>query len=107
MPRAPPARVTSISELSTWPGASASASCAVPAGLEADRVDGAVDLRLAEDLLDLVLRVALGHVDGLAAEAAGLRESVGVEVADDHDGGARAADADAAAARPTGPAPAM
>jgi hypothetical protein len=40
----------------------------VAARLEADRVDGAVDLRNAQDLLDLVLRVALGDVDRLAAE---------------------------------------
>ena len=45
----------SISELSTVAGASCSASCAVAARLEADRVDAAVDLRHAEDLLDLVL----------------------------------------------------
>ena len=32
-----------------------------PLRLEADRVDGGVDLRHAEDLLDLVLRVALGR----------------------------------------------
>ena len=88
MPSAPPARVSSISEFSTVAGCSFAASCAVAVRLETHRVDGAVDLRLTEDLLDLVLRVALRHVDGLAAEAAGLREPFLVEVADDHDGGA-------------------
>ena len=60
---------------------------AVSAGLEADGVDAAVDLRGAEDLLDLVLRVALRDVDRLAAEAPRLRQTVLVEVADDGDGG--------------------
>src|SRR3712207_4012738 len=59
---------------------------AVAPGLEADRVDAAVHLGLAQDLRDLVLRVALRDVDGLAAEAAGLGQPVGVEVADDDDG---------------------
>src|SRR5690606_36979017 len=58
------------------------------AGLEADGVHGAVHLGHAEDLLDLVLRVPLGHVDGLAAEAAGLLQPFLVQVADDDDGGA-------------------
>ena len=42
---------------------------AVAAGLEADRVDTAVDLGYAEDLVDLLRRVALREVDGLASEA--------------------------------------
>ena len=58
---------------------------AVAVGLEADRVDAGVDLRHAEDLLDLVLRVALGDVDGLAAERRGLLQARLDEVADDHD----------------------
>ena len=53
------------------------------ARLEADGVDGGVDLGHAEDLLDLVLRVALREVDGLAAEAARLRQTLGNHVADD------------------------
>ena len=55
------------------------------AGLEADGVHGRVDLGHAEDLLDLILGVALGDVDGLAAEAARLRQALGDQVADDHD----------------------
>src|SRR4029078_9272829 len=47
---------------------------AVAAGLEADRVDTAVYLAYAEDLLDLLLGVTLGDADGLAAEAACLGE---------------------------------
>jgi hypothetical protein len=42
----------------------------VPARLEADGVDRRVDLRHTQDLLDLVLRLALGDVDGLGTEAA-------------------------------------
>ena len=83
MPSVPPARVTSMIELSTVAGASCSASVAVAAGLEADGVDAAVDLGHAEDLLDLVLRVALGDVDRLAAEDARLLEPLRVQVADD------------------------
>ena len=61
---------------------------AVAAGLEADGVDGGVDLGHAEDLLDLVLRVALGDVDRLAAEALGLLEALRDQVADEHHRGA-------------------
>ena len=59
------------------------------ARLEADGVDGAVHLRDAEDLLDLVLGIALGDVDRLAAERACLLEPLRNQVADDHDGGAQ------------------
>jgi hypothetical protein len=37
----------------------------VAASLEADGVDGGIDLGYAQDLLDLILRVALGDVNGL------------------------------------------
>jgi len=57
----------------------------VPAGLEADRVDRGVDLGDAEDLLDLILGLALGDVDRLAPERARLRQALGDHVADDHD----------------------
>ena len=57
----------------------------VTAGLEAHGVDAAVDLGHAQDLLDLLGRVALRHVDGLAAEAAGLRQPVLIQVAHDYD----------------------
>ena len=60
---------------------------AVAAGLEADRVHTAVDRGHAQDLLDLVLRFALSQVDGLTAEAAGLRQPLLIQVGDDHDGG--------------------
>ena len=53
MPSAPPARVTSMIELSTVAGASLGV-VAVAARFEADAVDRGVDLGLAEDLLDLV-----------------------------------------------------
>jgi hypothetical protein len=56
-------------------------------GLESDRVDRRVDLRNTQDLLDLVLRVALGHVDRLASEAARLREPLGDQISDDHNRG--------------------
>ena len=59
---------------------------AVPSSLEADRVDSAVDLGHTEDLLDLILRVALRHIDRLAAEAARLGEPILVEIADDDTG---------------------
>ena len=55
------------------------------AGLEADGVDGGVDLGHAEDLLDLVLAGRPWRVDRLAAEAAGLRQPLRVQVADDDD----------------------
>src|SRR5690606_5727690 len=58
----------------------------VTAGLEPDGVDAAVDLRGAQDLLDLVLRVALGDVDRLATEAPGLRQPVRIQIPDDDDG---------------------
>jgi hypothetical protein len=60
----------------------------VPAGVEADGGDRAVDLGNPEDLLDLLTRIALRDVDGLGAEAAGLGQSFGVHVAHDHGGGA-------------------
>ena len=41
-----------------------------------------------EDLLDLVLRIPLGDVDGLAAETLGLGEALRDHVADDHHRGA-------------------
>src|SRR6266566_302426 len=54
-------------------------------GLEADAVDRGVDLRHPEELLDLVRDIPLGDVDGLAAEAAGLGQALGNEIAhDDH-----------------------
>ena len=86
MPSLPAARVTSISELSTTAGCS---SPTVALGLEADRVDAAVDLGHAEDLLDLVgdRRVG-GDVDRLAAERARLLQPLRVRVADDHHRGA-------------------
>jgi hypothetical protein len=57
---------------------------AVSAGLEAHSVDGRVDLGHAENLLDLILRIALGHVDRLATKAAGLGEPLRDQVTDDH-----------------------
>ena len=50
MPSAPPAAVISISEFSTVAGASVAGVCAVPARLEPDGVDAAVNLGNAEDL---------------------------------------------------------
>ena len=76
------------------------------ARLEPHRINAAIDLRDAEDLLDLVRRAALGHVDGLAAEAARLLQTVLVQVADDHDGGTQQVGA-GRRREPTGPAPAM
>src|SRR6266542_2992674 len=58
---------------------------AVAVRLEPDRVDGRVDLRFTEDLRDLVPRLALGHVDRLAAEAARLLEPFLLQIGDDHD----------------------
>jgi hypothetical protein len=52
-------------------------------------VDRGVDLGHAEDLLDLVLRIALADVDGLAAERLGLLQALGDEVAHEDDGGAQ------------------
>src|SRR5215213_8126164 len=60
---------------------------AVAAGLEADAVDGRVDLaRAAQDLLERAPDVVgLRQVDGLAAEAGRLAQAVGVHVGhDDH-----------------------
>lgn len=57
------------------------------ASFEADGVDAAVDLGFAEDLRDLILRVAFRHIDRLAAESAGLGQAILVEVADDDTGG--------------------
>ncbi len=59
---------------------------AVSACLEADGVDAAVDLGLAEDLRDLVLRITLGHVDRLTPESASLSQAILVEIADDDAG---------------------
>ena len=84
MPSAPPAAVISISELSTVAGASLRIMAPWPRGLEAHRVDAAVDFRNAQDLLDLLSRPALGEVNGLAAEAACLCEPLLVQVANDH-----------------------
>jgi hypothetical protein len=53
--------------------------------LEADGVDAAIDLGDAEDLLDLVLGLTLGHVDRLTAERPRLLEALGDQVADDDD----------------------
>jgi hypothetical protein len=61
----------------------------VAAGLEPHGVDRRVDLGHAEDLLDLVLGIALGDVDGLAPEALCLLEALRDHVADDHHGGAQ------------------
>jgi hypothetical protein len=58
----------------------------VTACLEADGIDGIVDLRHFEDLLDLLLGHAAGQIHGLATDAPGLGEAVFIEVADDHDG---------------------
>jgi hypothetical protein len=78
----------------------------VPAGLEADGVDRRVDLGDAEDLLDLVLRVALGDVDRLAPERARRSRRSGIRSATITTAAPRNC-AECAAARPTGPAPAM
>src|SRR2546425_9285009 len=59
------------------------------AGLEADAVDRRVDLRHPEELLDLVRDIPLGDVDGLAAEAAGLGQALGNEIAHDNHGRAQ------------------
>ena len=45
-------------------------------GLETDGVDGAVDHRLADDLLDPASQRLLREIDGLAAEAPGLSQPV-------------------------------
>ena len=105
MPSAPPARVTSIIELSTVAGPLAGVR-AVPARLEADGVDGAVDLRHAEDLLDLVLRrrpcaestVSQPKLRACASRSAFRSPTITTA--------APSSCAECAAARPTGPAPA-
>ena len=57
--------------------------------LEADRVDGSVNLRLADDLSDLVFeRGVLGEVDGLVADSFDVGEALGIHVADHDDRGA-------------------
>src|SRR5688572_4478892 len=58
---------------------------AVAASLEADGIDRRVHLGHAEELLDLVLGVALGDIDRLAAEATRLLKSLRDHVPDDHD----------------------
>ena len=86
MPSEPPARVTSMIELSTVAGRSTLASLPVAVGLEADAVDRAIDFRHADDLLDLLgQRGILLQIDDFAAETLGLLEAVGDHVADDHD----------------------
>ena len=70
-------------------GASCAASSPWPRASKPTASTAASTSGDAEDLLDLVLRVALGDVDGLAAEAAGLGEALRDEVADDDDGGAQ------------------
>ena len=85
MPILPPARVTSMTVFRTVAGASPAPF--VPTGFEADGVNRRVHLGLSDDLCDLLLHIALRNVDRLAAEAAGLGQPFGVEVADDHDRG--------------------
>ena len=94
-------------EFSTVAGASWLGVRAVAARLEADGVDAAVDLGHAEDLLDLVLRVALRDVDRsrsrtlrACASRSGIRSPTMTTAAP-------SSWAECAAARPTGPAPAM
>ena len=60
---------------------------AVPVGLETDCVDATVDLGHAQDLFDLLPGIALGDVDRLAADLAGLSQPFLVQVTDDDDGG--------------------
>jgi hypothetical protein len=75
-----------MSELSTVAGASVAAPSPWPRASKPTASTGRVDLGDAEQLLDLVLGVALADVDGLAAEAAGLRQPLLDEVGDDDDG---------------------
>src|SRR5438270_9221398 len=57
------------------------------ARLEAHAIDGRIDHRLTNDLLDLLSQGSVfAYVDGLAAETPGLREALGNHVAD-HDHG--------------------
>src|SRR5215218_6974415 len=72
-------------------GLALGALLAVAAGLEADAVDGRVDLAgAAQDLLQGTADiVGLRQVDGLAAEAGRLGQPVGVQVADDDHGRAQ------------------
>ena len=107
MPSLPAGLVSSMIELSTVAGSSTAGLLAVAARLEADGVHGAVHLRHAEDLLDLVLGLALGDVDRLAAERARLLQPLGNQVADDDHRGAQQLRASGPRrARPV-PAPAM
>ena len=107
MPSAPPARVTSMIVLRTVAGASLGA-VPVTARLEADAVDRASTSGSPDDLLDLLgQRGVLGEVDGLAAEALRLREALGDSCPRRSPPPRRAVGAECAAARPTGPAPAM
>src|SRR5699024_10646000 len=57
----------------------------VTLGLEAHSIDAGVHLGNAEDLVDLARRFALVEIDGLAPEASGLCQPVGVHVTDDDD----------------------
>src|SRR5688572_3297712 len=60
------------------------------AGLETDAIDGAIDLRDAEDLGDLVRqRSVLTKIDDFTTEGAGLRQALWDHVANDDDGGAQ------------------
>src|SRR5579859_603113 len=63
---------------------------AMTARLKADTVDGSIDLRLAEDLLDLVRKLAtLREIDGFTAETACLLKSLFDHIADDDNRGAK------------------
>jgi hypothetical protein len=57
---------------------------AVAAGVEPHRIHRRVDFGDAQDLLDLVLGVPFGDVNGFADEGCGLGQAVRVQVADDH-----------------------
>ena len=88
MPMEPAARVMDISELRTAAGASV-AFMSVRLCLEADRVDGSVDLGLADDLCDLIFkRRVLCKVDGLIADSFNVGEALGIHIADQDDRGA-------------------
>ncbi len=80
----PPARAISCSEFSTVCGLFLTRVGAVAAGFETDAIDGAVNNRLAEDLVDGTRQVAgLAEVDDFATEALGLGQTLGNHVADD------------------------